>query len=94
MAGSIQHFTCITNPGRPPSKIQWYLSGDNITGAAIAQPDACHPGCNDKVISSSVLLYTGNINDNGKTIHCTAVNVDQHSVRSLDRRIDIVCMYI
>lgn len=94
MSGSSQHFTCTTNPGRPPSKIQWYLSDANITYAATAQPDVCDPGCYEKVRSSSVLRYIGNSNDNGKTIYCTAENVDGQSVRSLDRRIDILCMYI
>ncbi|VDI70101.1 Hypothetical predicted protein [Mytilus galloprovincialis] len=88
--GSSQHFTCTTNPGRPPSKIQWYLSDANITYAATAQPDVCDPGCYEKVRSSSVLLYIGNSNDNGKTIYCTAENVEEQSVRSLDRRIDIL----
>ncbi|CAC5419490.1 unnamed protein product [Mytilus coruscus] len=90
LSGSSQHFSCTTDAGRPPSKIQWYMSSANITNAATAQPDTCHPGCNEKVISSSVLQYIGDINDNGKTIYCTAENVEEQSIRSLDRRIDIL----
>ncbi|CAC5419488.1 unnamed protein product [Mytilus coruscus] len=93
LAGSSQHFTCTTNPGRPPSKIQWYLSGANITNAATAQPDACHPGCNEKVISSSVLQYIGNINDNGKAIYCTAENVDEQSNRTTEKLFKVNVLY-
>lgn len=93
LSGSSQHFTCTTDEGRPSSEIQWYMSGVNITDDAVVQPDTCNPGCNDKVISSSVLTYIGDITDNGKKIYCTATNMNSTGVRSQDKHINILCMY-
>lgn len=92
LSGSIQQFQCTTNAGRPSSRIEWYISGANITEEASVKTDQCNPGCNETVISSSILKYTGNITDIGKTIYCIAENVKEQSVRSQDRRIDILCM--
>ncbi|XP_052074672.1 uncharacterized protein LOC127712344 isoform X1 [Mytilus californianus] len=90
LSGSSQHFTCTTDAGRPSSRIQWYMSGVNITDDAVVQADTCNPGCTNKVISSSVLVYIGHITDNGKTIYCTAFNIDAEAVRSQDRGINIL----
>ncbi|XP_052074673.1 uncharacterized protein LOC127712344 isoform X2 [Mytilus californianus] len=90
LSGSSQHFACTTDAGRPSSRIHWYISGVNITDDAIVQKDKCNPGCNSKMISSSVLIYIGNITDTGKTIYCTAANVDAEGVRSQDREINIL----
>jgi hypothetical protein len=90
-----QTFSCTTNAARPSSRIQWYLSTINKTTSATPQLDFCNTYCSDeKVISSSVLTYTGNINDNGKILYCTAVNIEgQGVVRSSDKTIDIWCKY-
>ncbi|CAC5419489.1 unnamed protein product [Mytilus coruscus] len=90
LSGSNQHFTCTTDAGRPSARIQWYMSGVNITDDAIVQADTCNSRCNDIVISSSALMYIGNITDNGKTIYCTAANIDVEGVRSQDRKINIL----
>ena len=86
-----QTFSCTTNGARPSSRIQWYLSTTNITTSASPQPDVCNTDCSDdKVISSSVLTYTGNINDDGKILYCTAINIEgQEVVRSSDKTIVI-----
>ena len=75
--------------------IQWYLSTTNITTSASPQPDICNTDCSDdKVISSSVLTYTGNINDVDKILYCTAVNIGREEVvRSSDKMIVIWCKY-
>jgi hypothetical protein len=88
-----QIFSCTTNVARPSSRIQWYLSTTNITTSASPQPDVCNTDCSDdKVISSSVLTYTGNINDDGKILYCTAVNIEELSVvRSSNKTIVIWC---
>lgn len=91
--GSRQRFTCASDGGRPASRIQWYLSGTNITGDSKVQADICNPGCNGKVISSSALEYIGNNVDNGKKIYCTAVNIVGHIVRSYYIDIVILCKY-
>ena len=90
-----QTFSCTTNAARPPSRIQWYLSTTNITTSATPQPDVCNTACsNDKVISSSVLTYTGNINDNSKILYCTAINIEGLSlIRSSNKTIVIWCKY-
>lgn len=90
-----QTFSCTTNAARPSSRIQWYLSTINITSSSSPQPDVCNTDCSDdKVISSSVLTYTGNINDDGKSLYCTAVNIEGRSVvRSSDKTIVIWCKY-
>jgi hypothetical protein len=90
-----QTFLCRTNAARPSSRIQWYLSTTNITTSASPQPDVCITNCSvDKVISSSVLMYTGNINDDGKILYCTAVNIEgEEVVRSSDKTIVIWCKY-
>lgn len=95
LSSSSQHFMCTTDAGRPPARIQWYLSSSNITEVSIPQPEihVCNGDCNGKVISSSVLVYIGNIIDTGKTIHCTANNLDGEVVISQDRYIDIVRRY-
>ncbi|CAC5419487.1 unnamed protein product [Mytilus coruscus] len=90
LSGSSQQFSCTTDEGRPSSRIQWYMAGVNITDDAIVQADTCNPGCNNRVISSSVLIYTGHITDNGKTIYCTAFNIDAEGVRSQYRAINIL----
>ena len=90
-----QTFSCTTNAARPSSRIQWYLSTINKTTSATPQPDVCNTDCSDdKVISSSVLTYKGNINDDDKIVYCTAVNIEgQGVVRSSDKRIVIWCKY-
>ena len=90
-----QTFSCTTNAARPSSRIQWYLSTINITTSASPQTDVCKTGCSDdKVISSSVLTYTGNINDDGKILYCTTGNIEgQEVVRSSDKTIVIWCKY-
>ncbi|CAC5421801.1 HMCN [Mytilus coruscus] len=85
-----QNFICKTNAGRPTSRIQWYISGRNITGSATHQTNVCKPGCNGKFISSSELTYSGIIADNGKIIYCTAVNIEGHIVRSENKSIVIL----
>jgi hypothetical protein len=67
----------------------------NITTSATPQPDVYNTDCSDgKVISSSVLTYTGNINDDGKILYCTAVNIEGEGViRSSDTTIVIWCKY-
>jgi hypothetical protein len=48
----------------------------------------------DKVISSSVLTYTGNINDDGKILYCTAVNIEEEGwIISSNKTILIWCKY-
>jgi hypothetical protein len=86
-----QTFVCTTNAARPSSRIQWYLSTTNITTSASPLPDVCWCDCSDdKVISSSVLTYTGNINDDGRILYCTAINIEGRSVvRSSDKTIVI-----
>ena len=88
-----QTFSCTTNAARPSSRIQWYVSTTNITTSASPQPDVCNTDCSDdKVKSSNVLTYTGNINDGGKILYCTAVNIEgQEVVRSSDKTIVIWC---
>jgi hypothetical protein len=72
-----QTFTCTTNVAWPSSGIQWYLSTTSITASASPQPDACNTDCSDgKVILYCVLTYTGNINDDGTILYCTAVNIE------------------
>lgn len=93
LSGSSQYFTCTTNAGRPSSRIKWYLSGANIANATVTQTDVCNPECDGKVTSSSVFEYTGNISDSGKSLFCTAENIEGKSVRSINRSIDILCMY-
>jgi hypothetical protein len=90
-----QTFSCTTNAARPSSRIQWYLSTTNITTSASPQPDVCNTDCSDdKVISSSVLTYTGNMNDDDKMLYCTAVNMEGLGVvRSSDKTIVIWCKY-
>jgi hypothetical protein len=90
-----QTFSCTTNAARPSSRIQCYLSTTNITTSASPQPDVCNTYCSDdKVISSSVLTYTGNINDDGKILYCTAINMEGLGVvRSADKTIVIWCKY-
>ena len=90
-----QTFSCTTNAARPSSMIQWYVSTTNITTSASPQPDVCNTDCSDdKVISSSLLTYTGNINDDNKILYCTAVNIEGLSVvRSSDKTIVIWCKY-
>jgi hypothetical protein len=90
-----QTFSCTTNAARPSSRIQWYLSTTNITTSASPQPDVCNTDCSDdKVISYSVLTYTGNINDDGKILYCTAINMEGLGVvRSSDKTIVIWCKY-
>ncbi|CAG2225744.1 unnamed protein product [Mytilus edulis] len=90
LSGSTQQFQCTTNAGRPSSRIEWYISGANITAKAFLQTDQCNSECNETLITSSVLIYTGNMIDIGKIIYCIAENVKKQSVRSLDRRIDIL----
>ncbi|VDI07194.1 Hypothetical predicted protein [Mytilus galloprovincialis] len=89
VSSSQQRFICTTDAGRPAARIQWYLSGTDITDEASPQPGICNTGC-ETVISSSVLLYIGNIADNGKIIYCTAVNVEGQSVNSTMRSVDIL----
>ncbi|CAC5419491.1 unnamed protein product [Mytilus coruscus] len=84
VSGMSQRFTCTSDGSRPPSRIQWFLSNTNITSDAKVQAGICNPGCNGKVISSSVLEYFGDIVDNGKKIYCTAANIVGHIVRSHD----------
>ncbi|XP_063442083.1 hemicentin-1-like [Mytilus trossulus] len=80
-------FTCTTDAGRPSSRIQWYLSTDNITSLATPQPDtSCNNG---KCRSSSELTYTGIKSDDGKVIYCTAVNGKGQTVRSENISINI-----
>jgi hypothetical protein len=95
VSNSDQTFSCKTNAARPPSRIQWYLSTANITTSATPQPDVCNTNCSDdKVISSSVLTYKGNRNDDGKILYCTAINIEGRSVvRSSDKTIVIWCKY-
>jgi hypothetical protein len=90
-----QTFSCTTNAGRPSSRMQWYLSTTNITTSASPQPDVGNTECiDDKVISSSVQTYTGNINDDGKIVYCTAINMEGMGVvRSSDKTIVIRCKY-
>ena len=45
------------------------------------------------VISSSVLTYTGNINDDGKILYCTAFNIEGRSVVRSSDKIVIWCKY-
>lgn len=89
--GTVQQFECTTDAGRPSSSIQWYLSGTNVTSSATSQPDVCNHGCNGTVVSSSILLYTGIRNDEGKNIYCTALNIESRSVRSQNRTLVILC---
>ncbi|CAG2208211.1 unnamed protein product [Mytilus edulis] len=89
VSGSKHEFICTTDASRPAARIQWYLSGTNITDEASAQPSICSAGC-ETVISSSILSYIGNITDNGKTMYCTAVNVEGQSVNSTMKSIDIL----
>jgi hypothetical protein len=90
-----QTFSCTTNAARPSSRIEWYLSTINITTSASPQPDVCNTDCSvDNIISSSVLTYTGNINDDGKILYCTAVNIEEREVvRSSNKTIVIWCKY-
>ena len=90
-----QTFSCTTNATRPSSRIQWYLSTTNITASALPQPDVCNTDCSyDKVISSSVLTYTGNITDDGEILYCTAVSIEEQDVvRSSNKTIVIWCKY-
>ena len=95
VANRDQTLSCTTNAARPSSRIQWYLSTKNITTSAAPQLDVCNTDCSDdKVISSSVLTYTGNINDDGKILYCTAINMEGLGVvRSSDKTIVIWCKY-
>ncbi|CAG2190804.1 unnamed protein product [Mytilus edulis] len=90
ISGSYQRFICTTDAGRPSARIQWYMSGTNVTDEASPQPSSCSAGC-ETVMSSSVLSYIGNITDNGRTIYCSAVNVEGQSVNSTMKSIDILC---
>ena len=93
--GSTRLFSCTTNAGRPPSKIQWYIGNVDITDLAVPQPDVCNTNCSDDiVISSSELNYTGRSKDDSKTIYCTVVNIDgQETTRSKTKTINIKGMY-
>lgn len=76
--------------------IQWYVSGTDITCDAIVQTKTCnyYTRCNETVITSSLLVYIGHITDNGKTMYCRASNIDGRDIRSQDRAINVLCMYI
>ncbi|CAG2184374.1 unnamed protein product [Mytilus edulis] len=89
VSGSKHLFICTANASQSAARIQWYLSGTNITDQASAQPSICSTGC-ETVISSSILSYIGNITDNGKTMYCTAVNGEGQSVNSTMKSIDIL----
>ena len=95
VSNRVQTFSCTTNAIRPSSRIQWYLSTTNMRTSASPQLDVCNSDCSDdKVISSSVLTYTGNKNDEGKILYCTAVNIEGQSVvRSSEKTIVIWCKY-
>ncbi|CAC5385646.1 unnamed protein product [Mytilus coruscus] len=89
--GKSKEFTCRTDSGRPPATIQWYLSNVNITYSARNQSNECATDCSDgKTISSSQLIYKGNTDDIGKTIYCTALNIEGYRVRSKKKTIDIL----
>lgn len=90
--GKTQKFICLTDEGRPSSKIHWYMSGANITDSS-SQSDMCNSNCNGTFASSSVLVYTGNLADDGKNIYCTASNTESRSVRSYNRTVVILCKY-
>ncbi|CAC5384797.1 LINGO [Mytilus coruscus] len=86
--------TCRTNAGRPSSKIQWYIASDNITSSASSQSDVCATDfSDDKLISSSQLIYKGKKDDSGKIICCTALNIQGYGVRSSNKTIDVLCKY-
>ncbi|XP_076107186.1 hemicentin-1-like isoform X2 [Mytilus galloprovincialis] len=89
VSDSKHQFICTTEASQSAARIQWYLSGTDITHEASAQPSVCSAGC-ETVISSSILSYIGNIKDNGKTMYCTAVNVEGESVNSTMKSIDIL----
>ncbi|XP_063416793.1 limbic system-associated membrane protein-like [Mytilus trossulus] len=87
-------FTCKTNAGRPSSKIQWYIASVNITSSASSHTDVCATDCSDdKLISSSQLIYKGKKEDSGKIVYCTALNIQGHGVRSSNKTIDVLCKY-
>ncbi|XP_052063019.1 synaptogenesis protein syg-2-like [Mytilus californianus] len=89
--GNSKEFTCRTDSGRPPATIQWYLSNVNITYSATNQSNECARDCSDeKTISSSQFIYKGNTDDLGKTIYCTALNIEGYRVRSKNKTIDIL----
>lgn len=93
--GQNKIFTCRTNAGRPSSKIQWFIASVNITSSASIQSDVCVTDCSDdKLISSSQLIYKGKKEDSGKNIYCTALNIQGHGVRSSNKTIDVLCKYI
>ncbi|XP_052063078.1 B-cell receptor CD22-like [Mytilus californianus] len=90
VTGKTQQFQCKTDAGRPSSRIQWYMSGTNITSLATPQDVICSLNCNGKVISSSVLTYTGNRGDEGKIMYCTALNIENQSVGSQNKTVEIL----
>ncbi|XP_052063079.1 carcinoembryonic antigen-related cell adhesion molecule 1-like [Mytilus californianus] len=90
VTGITQTFQCKTDAGRPSSRIQWYISDTNITSLATPQDDVCSLNCNGKVISSSVLIYTVNREDEGKIIYCTALNIENQSVGSQNKTVEIL----
>ncbi|XP_071176454.1 nephrin-like [Mytilus edulis] len=70
--GETKTITCITGPSRPPARIQWYIGVQNVTN--LAQTNFTNQ--DDKFISSSTLVYTGNDTNHEKNIFCTAVNIE------------------
>jgi hypothetical protein len=87
--GETQTFTCTTDSSRPAAWIQWYIGGQNVTNQAAPQPPQQD---GDKVISSSILVYTGRDGDHNKVIFCEAVNIEgRQRVKSTEKSLYIQC---
>ncbi|VDI63052.1 Hypothetical predicted protein [Mytilus galloprovincialis] len=88
--GNSKEFKCRTDASRPSSTIQWYLSNKNITNSS-SHYNECATNCSDgKTISYSQLIYKGNTDDIGKTIYCTAINIEGYRVWSMNKTIDVL----
>ena len=90
--GETQTFTCTTDSCRPVAWIQWYIGGQNVTNQAAPQPPQQDE---DKLISSSNLVYTGRDVNHNKTIFCEAVNIEgRQTVKSTENSLYIQCKYL
>ena len=90
--GETQTFTCTTDSSRPASWIQWYIGGQNVTNQATPQPPQQD---GDKLISSSILVYTGGDGDHNKVIFCEAVNIEaRQKIKSAEKSLYIKCKYL
>ena len=77
--GKTKSFSCRTNSVRPVAAINWYINQHSVTRNATLSSEQDSTDTT-KVIPTSTLVYTGNDDDHGKVIQCTANNVDDEQL--------------